>query len=219
MGLDKLMAGNKLWAENIKKSDPRFFEKLSELQNPEYLWIGCSDSRISPSSSLGLLPGQMFVHRNVANLVNHTDMNCLSAMQFAVEVLNVRHIIVSGHFGCGGVKAAMDDSRLGLIDNWLRHIQDIMHKYEGDLAAIADVDKRVDKLCTLNVIEQVINVGETTIVQDAWARGQNLAVHGWIYTIADGIYRDLNVSVRSLEELDAFRDRTYADRSHIAAGK
>lgn len=219
MGLDKLMAGNKLWAENIKKSDPRFFEKLSELQNPEYLWIGCSDSRISPSSSLGLLPGQMFVHRNVANLVNHTDMNCLSVMQFAVEVLNVRHIIVSGHFGCGGVKAAMDDSRLGLIDNWLRHIQDIMHKYEGDLAAIADVDKRVDKLCTLNVIEQVINVGETTIVQDAWARGQNLAVHGWIYTIADGIYRDLNVSVRSLEELDAFRDRTYADRSHIAAGK
>ena len=219
MGLDKLMAGNKLWAENIKKSDPRFFEKLSELQNPEYLWIGCSDSRISPSSSLGLLPGQMFVHRNVANLVNHTDMNCLSVMQFAVEVLNVRHIIVSGHFGCGGVKAAMDDSRLGLIDNWLRHIQDIMHKYEGDLAAIADLDKRVDKLCTLNVIEQVINVGETTIVQDAWARGQNLAVHGWIYTIADGIYRDLNVSVRSLEELDAFRDRTYADRSHIAAGK
>ena len=219
MGLDKLMAGNKLWAENIKKSDPRFFEKLSELQNPEYLWIGCSDSRISPSSSLGLLPGQMFVHRNVANLVNHTDMNCLSVMQFAVEVLNVRHIIVSGHFGCGGVKAAMDDSRLGLIDNWLRHIQDIMHKYEGDLAAIADLDKRVDKLCTLNVIEQVINVGETTIVQDAWARGQNLAVHGWIYTIADGIYRDLNVSIRSLEELDAFRDRTYADRSHIAAGK
>ena len=219
MGLDKLMAGNKLWAENIKKSDPRFFEKLSELQNPEYLWIGCSDSRISPSSSLGLLPGQMFVHRNVANLVNHTDMNCLSVMQFAVEVLNVRHIIVSGHFGCGGVKAAMDDSRLGLIDNWLRHIQDIMHKYEGDLAAIADLDKRVDKLCTLNVIEQVINVGETTIVQDAWARGQNLAVHGWIYTIADGIYRDLNVSVRSLEELDAFRDRTYAERGHVAAGK
>ena len=219
MGLDKLMAGNKLWAENIKKSDPRFFEKLSELQNPEYLWFGCSDSRISPSSSLGLLPGQMFVHRNVANLVNHTDMNCLSVMQFAVEVLNVRHIIVSGHFGCGGVKAAMDDSRLGLIDNWLRHIQDIMHKYEGDLAAIADLDKRLDKLCTLNVIEQVINVGETTIVQDAWARGQNLAVHGWIYTIADGIYRDLNVSVRSLEELDAFRDRTFAERGRIAVGK
>lgn len=219
MGLDKLMAGNKAWAENIKKSDPDFFEKLSQLQNPEYLWIGCSDSRISPSSSLGLLPGQMFVHRNVANLVNHTDMNCLSVMQFAVEVLNVRHIIVSGHYGCGGVKAAMDDSRLGLIDNWLRHIQDIMHKYEGDLAAIADLDKRLDKLCTLNVIEQVINVGETTIVQDAWARGQNLAVHGWIYTIADGIYRDLNVSVRSLEELDAFRDRTFAERGRIAVGK
>ena len=211
------MAGNKAWAENIKKSDPDFFEKLSQLQNPEYLWIGCSDSRISPSSSLGLLPGEMFVHRNVANLVNHTDMNCLSVMQFAVEVLKVRHIIVCGHYGCGGVKAAMDEARFGLIDNWLRHIQDIMHKYEGELAEAADYDNRLDKLCRLNVIEQVINTGETTIVQEAWARGQELAVHGWIYTIADGIYRDLHVSVRSLEELDEFRDSTFSEKARIAA--
>lgn len=217
MGLDKLMAGNRSWAENIKKSDPEFFEKLSQLQNPEYLWIGCSDSRISPSSSLGLLPGQMFVHRNVANLVKHTDMNCLSVMQFAVEVLKVRHIIVCGHYGCGGVKAALDDARLGLIDNWLRQIQEILHKYDSDLDPSANYDDRFEELCRLNVIEQVINTGETTIVQDAWARGQELAVHGWIYTIADGIYRDLHVSVRSLEELDAFRDRTFSDKRRILA--
>jgi len=219
MGLDNLLAGNKQWAENIKKSDPAFFEKLSELQNPEYMWIGCSDSRISPSSSLGLLPGEMFVHRNVANLVNHTDMNCLSVMQFAVEVLDVEHIIVCGHYGCGGVKAALDNARFGLIDNWLRHIQDIMHKYEAELNAAPDYEARLDNLCRLNVIEQVISVGETTIVQDAWARGQKLAVHGWIYTIADGIYRNLEVSVRNLDELDNFRARTFVDRAAIAAGK
>ncbi len=210
--LNNLLAGNKLWAENLKKSDPDFFEKLSEIQTPEYLWIGCSDSRISPSSSVGLLPGEMFVHRNVANLVNHTDMNCLSVIQFAVEVLKVKHIIVSGHYNCGGVKAALDDTRLGLIDNWLRHIQDIMHKYQGELDAAASYDARLDKLCEINVIEQVVSVGETTIVQDAWERGQRLAVHGWIYTIADGIYRDLGVSVDSLEKLDNMRDATFSDR-------
>src|SRR5687767_13391221 len=154
----------------------------------------------------------MFVHRNVANLVNHTDMNCLSVMQFAVEVLKVKHIIVCGHYGCGGVKAALDDVRLGLIDNWLRHIQDIMHKYQGELNSAADYDERLDKLCKINVIEQVVSVGETTIVQDAWDRGQHLQVHGWIYTIADGIYRDLKVTVDSLSKLDEMRDKTFTHR-------
>src|SRR5687767_2473472 len=150
----------------------------------------------------------MFVHRNVANLVNHTDMNCLSVMQFAVEVLKVKHIIVCGHYGCGGVKAALDDARLGLIDNWLRHIQDIMHKYRAGLYALPE-DARLDKLCEINVIEQVVSVGETTIVQDAWDRGQQLEVHGWIYTIADGIYRDLKVTVSSLEQIDVIREATF----------
>ena len=209
--LEHLLNGNKAWAQNIKESDPLFFEKLSEIQTPEYLWIGCSDSRITPATSIGLLPGEMFVHRNVANLVNHTDMNCLSVMQFAVEVLKVKHIIVCGHYGCGGVKAALDDTRLGLIDNWLRHIQDIMHKH-SDVLDVPDYEVRLDKLCEVNVIEQVVSVGETTIVQDAWERGQNLEVHGWIYTIADGIYRDLKVSVKSLSELDAMREGTFSKR-------
>jgi len=211
--LEHLLAGNKSWAQKIKESDPDFFEKLSEIQSPEYLWIGCSDSRITPATSIGLLPGEMFVHRNVANLVNHTDMNCLSVMQFAVEVLGVKHIIVCGHYGCGGVKAAFDDARLGLIDNWLRHIQDIMHKHRAGLDSIKAYDERLDKLCEISVIEQVVSVGETTIVQDAWDRGQALEVHGWIYTIADGIYRDLQVSVKSLEELDAMREGTFIKRS------
>ena len=207
--LENLLSGNKRWAASIKESDPTFFEKLSEIQTPEYLWIGCSDSRITPATSIGLLPGEMFVHRNVANLVNHTDMNCLSVMQFAVEVLKVKHIIVCGHYACGGVKAAFDDARFGLIDNWLRHIQDIMHKHRDVLDGLPDDDAKMDKLCEINVIEQVVSVGETTIVQDAWHRGQDLEIHGWIYTIADGIYRDLNVSVRALDQLDAMRDGTF----------
>ena len=206
----KLLADNKAWAQNIKQTDPKFFEKLSEMQEPEFLWIGCSDSRITPATSIGLLPGEMFVHRNVANLVNHTDMNCLSVMQFAVEVLKVRHIIVCGHYGCGGVKAAFDDARFGLIDNWLRHIQDIMHKHQNELDAVDGYEARLDKLCEVNVIEQVVSVGETTIVQDAWERGQDLYVHGWIYTIADGIYQDLGVTVGSLEQLDQMREGTFA---------
>ena len=164
---------------------------------------------------MGLSPGGMFVHRNVANLVNHTDMNCLSVMQYAVEALKVKHIIVCGHYGCGGVKAALDDTRLGLIDNWLRHIQDIMHKYRGDLESLPDYNARLDRLCEANVIEQVVSVGETTIVQDAWDRGQNVEVHGWIYTIADGIYRDLGVSVRNLEELDSVRTKTFDERRSL----
>ena len=215
--IKELLASNKEWAEAMKADDPTFFERLSEAQNPEFLWIGCSDSRISPTSSIGLLPGDMFVHRNVANLVNHSDMNCLAVMQFAVEVLSVRHIIVCGHYNCGGVKAALDDARYGLVDNWLRHIQDTMHKYEADLNKLPDYETRLDKLCELNVIEQVVSVGETTVVQDAWERGQQLLLHGWIYTIADGIYRDMNISVGSLAELDAMRIKTFEDRNSIGA--
>ncbi|MGQ0543225.1 MAG: carbonic anhydrase, partial [Blastocatellia bacterium] len=170
--IEELLESNRQWAESLKAEDPLFFERLSEAQNPEILWIGCSDSRITPTSSVGLLPGEMFVHRNVANLVIHSDMNCLAVMQFAVEVLKVRHIIVCGHYGCGGVKAALDDARFGLVDNWLRHIQDSMLKYQAELDKQPDYDSRLDILCEINVIEQIVCVGETTIVQDAWERGQ-----------------------------------------------
>lgn len=215
--IEDLLKANREWAEALKAEDPHFFERLSEAQNPEFLWIGCSDSRISPTSSIGLLPGEMFVHRNVANLVNHSDMNCLAVMQFAVDVLHVKHIIVCGHYNCGGVKAAFDDARFGLVDNWLRHIQDTMHKYQTELDELPDYESRLDKLCEINVIEQIVAVGETTIVQDAWERGQELSVHGWIYTIADGIYRDMTVSISSLSELDALRIRTFDERHTIGA--
>jgi len=215
--IERLLASNREWAEELTAQDPQFFERLSEAQNPELLWIGCSDSRISPTSSIGLLPGEMFVHRNVANLVNHSDMNCLAVMQFAVEVLSVRHVIVCGHYNCGGVKAAYDDARYGLVDNWLRHIQDTMHKYEADLNRLPNYDSRLDKLCEINVIEQVVSVGETTIVQDAWERGQELAIHGWIYRIAEGIYRDMKISIHSLAELDSLRDKTFSERSFLGA--
>lgn len=217
--LKHLLEKNENWAQKMKDDEPDFFERLTELQTPEYLWIGCSDSRITPAVSLGLLPGEMFVHRNIANLVIHTDMNCLSVLQFAVDVLKVKHIIVCGHYGCGGVIAALDDARLGLIDNWLRHIQDLVHKYQKDLDEYADYKERLDKLCEINVIEQVVGTGETTIVQDAWLRGQNLTVHGWIYDIADGIYRDLQVSVTSIESLDNLRLKTINQRQEIGIGK
>lgn len=208
--IKNLLDSNRRWAESIKQDDPEFFERLSELQKPEFLWIGCSDSRISPSSSVGLLPGEMFVHRNVANLVIHSDMNCLSVIQFAVEVLKVRHLIVCGHYGCGGVKAALEDARLGLIDNWLRHIQDIIHLHSSELEAIEGNDDKLNRLCEINIVEQVISAGETTIVRDAWERGQDLFIHGWIYTIADGIYRDLGVTVTSSAQLDGLRTKASA---------
>ncbi len=207
--LDQLLLQNKEWAKAIRRDDPQFFDKLAEMQAPEYLWIGCSDSRITPATSLGMLPGEMFVHRNIANLVIYSDMNCLSVIQFAVEVLKVKHIIVCGHYGCGGVKAAMDDSRFGLIDNWLRHIQDLMQKHRHDLEAIAEYEAKLDKLCEINVIEQVISVGETTILRAAWEGGQDVTVHGWIYTIADGIYRELAVSTANQAELDELRIATF----------
>jgi len=193
--LKRLLEQNKVWAEGIKASDPEFFPALAKQQSPSFLWIGCSDSRVPATQLVGMVPGEMFVHRNVANVVVHTDFNCLSVMQYAVDVLKVKHIIVCGHNGCGGVKAAMDNLQFGLIDNWLRHVQDVMHAHKDELAQIEDETARVDRLCELNVIEQVMSVSRTTIVQNAWERGQELAVHGWIYGLQDGLLRDLGVSI------------------------
>ena len=195
--LHRLLDQNRAWAENIKASDPDFFQTLAKQQSPRFLWIGCADSRVPSTQLAGMKPGEMFVHRNVANLVVHTDFNCLSVMQYAVDVLKVEHIIVCGHDGCGGVKAAMSNLQFGLIDNWLRHVQDVFQENEAELTKISDENERVDRLCELNVIEQVRNVGRTTIVQNAWQRGQELVVHGWIYGLQDGLLRDLGVSLDS----------------------
>jgi carbonic anhydrase len=200
--LSHLFENNRAWAARMRAQDTEFFLKLARQQSPDYLWIGCSDSRVPANEIVGLLPGELFVHRNVANVVVQTDLNCLSVIQFAVDVLKVRHIIVCGHYGCGGVRAALRNERLGLIDNWLRHVQDVQHKHEGSLAAIGDEAERSNRLCELNVIEQVIHVCQTTVVLDAWARGQELAVHGWIYGLHDGHLRDLNICVTGKEELD-----------------
>ena len=193
--LHRLLDQNRAWAESIKASDPDFFQTLAKQQTPRFLWIGCADSRVPSTQLAGMKPGEMFVHRNVANLVVHTDFNCLSVMQYAVDVLKVEHIIVCGHDGCGGVKAAMSNLQFGLIDNWLRHVQDVVHEHEEELAKIENENERLDRLCELNVIEQVRNVGRTTIVQSAWERGQELVVHGWIYGLQDGLLRDLGVSI------------------------
>ena len=190
-------------------SDPLFFAGLADQQAPQYLWIGCSDSRVSANTIVDLKPGEIFVHRNVANLVNHTDMNCLSVIQFAVEVLKVKHIIVCGHYNCGGVLAAIEGQRHGLIDNWLRHIQDTANQHEKQLSAISDVTERNNLLCELNVRAQVINVGETTIVQEAWERGQDLTVVGWIYGLKDGHIRDLEISMKGETDLQNLRQRSF----------
>ena len=189
--LSHLFANNRAWAAEMTREDPEFFRHLSHQQSPQYLWIGCSDSRVPANQIVGLLPGEMFVHRNVANVVVHTDLNCLSAIQFAVEVLRVGHIIVCGHYGCGGVLAALRDDKLGLIDNWLRHVQDVRWKHRAQLDALSSQAEQHKRLCELNVIEQVVNVSQTTVVRDAWARGQQLTVHGWIYDLADGLLREL----------------------------
>lgn len=199
--LHELFEKNQKWAAEIKARDPDFFNELALHQTPHYLWIGCSDSRVPSTQLVDLPPGEMFVHRNVANVMVHTDFNCLSVLQYAIEVLKINHVIVCGHYGCGGVKAAMDNLQLGLIDNWLRHVQDVIHNHETLLAAIEDKKQRLDRLCELNVIEQVVNVSKTTIVQNAWSRGQELSVHGWIYGLGDGLLRDLNVSVANQGEL------------------
>jgi carbonic anhydrase len=205
--LKDLLEKNRVWSEGIKARDPEFFQALAEQHAPRYLWIGCSDSRVPATQLVGLQPGEMFVHRNVANLVVHTDFNCLSVMQFAVEVLGVSHIIVCGHYGCGGVQAAMQNLQLGLIDNWLRHVQDVMHNHEALLGNIRDDIERLNKLCELNVIEQVLNVSRTTVMQNAWARGQELAVHGWIYGIKDGLLRDLDICITNQDELEAVYEK------------
>ena len=192
--LEHLFENNRNWSEGIRRVTPEFFLELARQQAPKYLWIGCSDSRVPANQIVGLAPGELFVHRNVANLVVHTDLNCLTVMQFAVEILKVRHIIVCGHYGCSGVGAALRRERLGLSDNWLRHVQDIHQKHETTLSDLAETQK-LDRLCELNVVEQVSNVSRTTIAQDAWARGQELAVHGWIYGLHGGLLRDLNVTV------------------------
>lgn len=196
-----LLEHNRAWAAMMQEDDPAFFQKLVQQQTPAYLWIGCSDSRVPATQLVGLLPGEMFVHRNVANVVVHTDLNCLSVLHFAVDVLKVQHIIVCGHYGCGGVQAALQNRKLGLIDNWLRHVQDVQHKHSAVLAAIADEAEQLNRLCELNVIEQVVNVSQTTIVQGAWERGQPLTVHGWIYGIQDGLLRDLPMSISSYDQL------------------
>jgi carbonic anhydrase len=199
--LTRLLENNRQWAAAITAREPQFFARLAEQQAPEYLWIGCADSRVPANEIVGLMPGEMFVHRNVANVVVHTDLNCLAVIQYAVEALKVRHIIVCGHYGCGGVRAALQDSKLGLIDNWLRHVQDVREKYAAHLTALADETERLNRLCELNVIEQTINVCQTTILQGAWAHGQEVTVHGWIYGLHDGHLRDLDISIAGPEEL------------------
>jgi carbonic anhydrase len=200
--LEHLFAQNKAWAAGIQAKDPEFFSKLSRQQSPEYLWIGCSDSRVPANEIVNLMPGEMFVHRNIANVVVHTDLNCLSVMQFAVDVLKVKHIIVCGHYGCSGVRAALRCDRIGLADNWLRHVQDVSEKHRGCVHAVEGDVPRTNVLCELNVLEQVSNVCQTTIVRDAWERGQPLMVHSWIYGIKDGLMRDLGMSVSSVRDID-----------------
>ena len=199
--LQTLFANNRAWAAEMTAQDPEFFERLSRQQSPQYLWIGCSDSRVPANQIVGLMPGEMFVHRNVANVVVHTDLNCLATIQFAVDVLGVSHVIVCGHYGCGGVLAALRDEKLGLIDNWLRNVQDVRWKHQAALDALPTEIARLNRLCELNVIEQVVNVSRTTIVRDAWARGQSLAIHGWVYDLRDGLLRDFGVCVTSESEL------------------
>ena len=199
--LNHLLESNRAWAQSIREQDPQFFEKLARQQAPHYLWIGCSDSRVPANQIVGMLPGELFVHRNLANVVVHTDLNCLSVLQFAVDVLKVREVIVCGHYGCAGVQAAFSQESLGLVDNWLRHVQDVREKHETELAKLPDMEQRQNRLCELNVIEQVAHVCQTSILRDAWRRGQSVAVHGWIYGLQDGRLRDLNTTITDPGEL------------------
>jgi carbonic anhydrase len=199
--LDHLFQNNRDWAASMTARDPTFFAKLQAQQTPEYLWIGCSDSRVPANELLGLLPGDVFVHRNIANVIVHSDLNCLSVLQFAVDVLKIRHVIVCGHHGCSGVGAALTGRRIGLADNWLRHVQDVHQKHERYLGEALPPATRQNRLCELNVMEQVVNLCQTTIVQDAWERGQALTIHSWVYGIGDGLLRDLGVTVSHQEEL------------------
>jgi carbonic anhydrase len=215
--LSQLLANNQSWAAEMTRQDPEFFSRLSRQQAPGYLWIGCSDSRVPANQIVGLPPGDMFVHRNVSNVVVHTDLNCLSTVQFAVDVLKVGHIIVCGHYGCGGVLAALRDDKLGLIDNWLRHVQDVRWKHRDQLDALSGEAQRHNRLCELNVIEQVVNLGQTTVVREAWTRGQSLTLHSWIYDIQDGLIRDLNVTAMNETELAPAADLARAAASPLRA--
>ena len=201
LSIDDLLRGNEAWAERVQAEDPGFFRRLSRQQAPEYLWIGCSDSRVPANQILGLDPGEVFVHRNIANVMVHTDLNCMSTIQFAVDVLKVRHILVVGHYGCGGVGAALHGTRLGLVDNWIRHVGDVAQKHAALLGHLPE-GERHDALCELNAIEQAENVCLSTVIRDAWARGQQLAVHGWVYSLADGKVRELGMDVDSPEALE-----------------
>jgi carbonic anhydrase len=204
--LDGLFEKNREWANSVNTSDPEFFKKLANQQSPEYLWIGCSDSRVPANQIVGLLPGEIFVHRNVANIVVHTDFNCLTVLQYAVEVLKVKHVIVVGHYGCGGIRAAYEDADNGLIDNWLRNIKDVQQRHRARIEAIDDEEARLDLLCELNVMTQVSHVCHTTIAQNAWARGQGLSVHGWVYSLEDGLLKDLDCTVDRAEQIpDVYR--------------
>ena len=202
MSMKDLMAQNKAWADKQKEIDPEFFHRLSEQQHPDYLWIGCSDSRVPANQVVGLDPGELFVHRNIANVVLHTDFNCLSVLQYAVDVLKVRHIIVCGHYGCGGVAAALGSTEYGLVDNWLRHIKDIYEQHKDEVDGLRFEQQRVNRLCELNVMEQVNNLAKTKIVQHAWDRGQELAIHGVIYSIADGLLKELNINAMDTKSID-----------------
>lgn len=208
--LEQLFSNNRGWAASMVERDAGFFKKLASQQSPEYLWIGCSDSRVPANDIVGLLPGELFVHRNIANVVAHTDFNCLSVLQFAIEVLGVKHVIVCGHYGCSGVHAALARRRVGLADNWLRHVQDVHQKHERYLGDALPTREKQDRLCELNVIEQVANICQTTIVQDAWERGQALTVHSWIYGLHDGLLRDLGVTVSNPEDLVAKLQASFA---------
>jgi carbonic anhydrase len=215
--LTELFENNRRWAAARVKEDPQFFSRLTAQQAPAYLWIGCADSRVPANEIVGLLPGELFVHRNVANVVVHTDLNCLSVLQYAVDVLRVRHVIVCGHYGCGGVRAAYERAKFGLIDNWLRHVQDVRQKHAAMVDAVADPVHAVDVLCELNVVEQALNVCGTTIVQDAWQRAQPLKVHAVIYRLGDGLLRDLRFAAGSAEELPIVHERALAAIGAAAA--
>jgi carbonic anhydrase len=200
--LRDVLENNRLWSERMRAQDPGFFERLAAIQRPRILWIGCSDSRVPANQITGHQPGEVFVHRNVANVVVHTDLNCLSVMQFAVDVLQIRHVVVCGHYGCGGVKAALEGERHGLIDNWLRHVEDVRDQHAASLAKLPDDEARWARMCELNVVEQVLHVSQTTVLRDAWARDQDVTVHGWIYSLQDGRIRDLRVDAASAAEAE-----------------
>ena len=201
MNLDHLFESNRAWARDVEQRTPGFFSRLQQQQSPQYLWIGCSDSRVPANEICGVLPGEMFVHRNVANVVAHSDLNCLSVMEFAIDMLKVKHIMVVGHYGCGGVRAAMDDLRIGIVDNWIRHVKDVRNSHWDWLSTVLEGPMRYDALCELNVLRQSFNVCQTTMVQDAWARGQEIVVHGWVYGIQNGLINDLSMSVKCTEDV------------------